>query len=518
LSEVIGLLGSIFGMVFQLAFSIPPWARAFEQMWNFAYPNRLPEPGDIVSMRIMGILNDEQYKQAMRFHGFSEYAAKDILSAARAKLAPELVLRLFRMGYITKEDYDKLMGILGYDSSTATLFELSMREYASLSDLVRFAIREVYTPEIRSKYGLDEDFPAQFEKEAMKIGVPPELARNYWAAHWELPSFEQGLRMLWYGLITRDELKTLLRALDVMPYWRDKLIDISYLPYTRVDIRRMYEMGLVDEAQVKKNYMMLGYDEEHAENLTKFTVLQALESQKDLSLSMIKKAYFNGVIARDQALEHIKKLGYDDANAELILTLAEIEEKDKELEDKAEAIIAQFKAGVIDEVTALTQLDALGVTAKYRDKLIAKAKTEKAKGKTLPSKSDLEKWFMAEIIDEAKLREYLLKLGFTPQDIDFYVKALWLEKLDRQEAKARQENPKLLPRETLITLFVEGTIDESRLRKGLQDLRFSADDVELLVQHAYLKQAEYLAKKAKSIIPEAEELVKELREIIASKA
>jgi len=142
----------------------------------------------------------------------------------------------------------------------------------TVADLVRMAVREVFTPAIRSQYGLDDEFPDDFSREGLKRGLSPEWAAAYWAAHWELPSIEQGFRMLHRGEIDLDELGTLLRTKDVMPYWRERLTAIAYLVPGRVDLRRMFRAGVIDEAQVRAGYTRLGYAAADAQTLTDFAV------------------------------------------------------------------------------------------------------------------------------------------------------------------------------------------------------------------------------------------------------
>ncbi|GAG78096.1 unnamed protein product, partial [marine sediment metagenome] len=86
------------------------------------------------------------------------------------------------------------------------------------------------------------------------------------------PSPQQGFDMLHRGVISDDELNMLLRALDVMPFWRDKLTQIAFRPLTRVDVRRMYKQGVLTETEVYESYLIAGYNEQNAERMAEFTV------------------------------------------------------------------------------------------------------------------------------------------------------------------------------------------------------------------------------------------------------
>ncbi|GAI69295.1 unnamed protein product, partial [marine sediment metagenome] len=90
-------------------------------------------------------------------------------------------------------------------------------------------------------------------------------------------SILQGFEMLHRDVITPEQLNSLFMATDIMPWWREKLQAISYSPLTRVDVRRVFKMGIIDREQVYRTYLDLGYNEEKAEWLTSFTEMQNTE-------------------------------------------------------------------------------------------------------------------------------------------------------------------------------------------------------------------------------------------------
>jgi len=195
-----------------------------------------------------------------------------------------------------------------------------------IADIITMAVREAFTPAIAARFGQYEDLPSEYVTWAGKKGLSPEWAERYWAAHWSLPSITQGFEMFQRGVISRDDLYLLLRALDVMPFWRDKLMQISYVPLTRVDIRRMYTLGVLNVSEVNKAYKDIGYNDENAARLTAFTVKlteQAAERSKAAktkalaaqaptwttaqTISFMKK----GLITQDRAANELMLLGYD---------------------------------------------------------------------------------------------------------------------------------------------------------------------------------------------------------------
>ncbi|GAJ17407.1 unnamed protein product, partial [marine sediment metagenome] len=161
-----------------------------------------------------------------------------------------------------------------------------------------------------------QDFPEDLEKYAGQKGLSEEWAKRYWAAHWALPSPQQGFEMLHRGVINEDELNMLLRAQDVMPFWRDKLVAIAYRRLTRVDVRRMYREGVLTEGEVYEAYLEHGYNPENARRMSEFTIKQTLSSLSKFTSADITKAYSNGMISAGEARILLQSIGIrpDDAN------------------------------------------------------------------------------------------------------------------------------------------------------------------------------------------------------------
>lgn len=242
------------------------------------------------------LLND------LREQGWSDERIDLGIEASRKPIDALALIELWRRGKLTDAGIDKELRIAGFkDDQIATLKELRF-VLPNAQDLVRFAVREVYTPEIAEKFGQFEDFPDKAMEDAGRIGVDRELLSKYWAAHWDLPGATLGFEMLHRGTITEEELKTLLRALDVMPFWRDKLIDISWNVPTRVDVRRFWEMGTIDEPRLRKIYTAMGYHGEDLEDYVLWTKIY-------VAFPDLIARYKNGWIKEDDVLSELKALG-----------------------------------------------------------------------------------------------------------------------------------------------------------------------------------------------------------------
>jgi len=225
------------------------------------------------------------------------------------------------------------------------------------------AVREAFTPAIAEKFGQYQDFPSDLEKYAGQKGLSEEWAKRYWAAHWALPSPQQGFEMLHRGVIDSPELDMLLRAQDVMPFWRDRLTAIAYRPLTRVDVRRMYKQGVLDEREVFESYQDQGYDDKNAERMAEFTVRQTLSSLSKFTSSDIIKAFTNRMIGRGEAVSMLIDIDIRSADANYIVSTAEYKRLWAFTDDQIAGIRNLYKKRMYDENQARDKLARLNLPA-----------------------------------------------------------------------------------------------------------------------------------------------------------
>jgi hypothetical protein len=276
-------------------------------------------------------------------------------------------LRLWIRELLSNKEFERHLKEAGFNDELIHAIKEGAYYYPSAGDFIRFAVRDTFREDVVEKYQYDAEYPKQIEEYAKKAGFRPEWLKHYWRAHWELPSITLGYEMLHRGVITEDDLRTLLKIADIAPYWIHKTIQVSYSPYTRVDVRRMYRDGVLTREQVKRAYKDIGYDDEHAENLTVWTTKQSLAKERDLTKTEIKTAYLQGEITQGEAIEHLQGLGYDEDEADLILTLAEYQEEKRMRDYEIRVLKKEYAKGLITGEKLKKSLQALGLSEKYMD-------------------------------------------------------------------------------------------------------------------------------------------------------
>jgi hypothetical protein len=312
------------------------------------------------------------------------------------------------------------------------LFELS-HIMPPINDLIRMMVREAFRPDVIAKWGYGQDYPGEMDRFAAMQGLDPEWARRYWYAHWELPSINLGVEMVHRGIITTAEFDELLRIADYPAGWRGRIARSIYAPYTRVDTRRMYAVGVLTREDVKRTYLDLGYDDEHAENLTLWTEHEYGDEERDVTKTDALAAYQDSIIDRATCDGFLKALGYPPEYRNLLLARADYKKNKALLDLQISAIRANYLAATYDRGTAIAALNRLALSSGQVAALMEKWDAERVTKLRIPAAGQLSDMLFHEVLTGERYRGYMRELGYTEQAIeDFYRLSLHL----RQEAAA----------------------------------------------------------------------------------
>lgn len=385
-----------------------------------AFPIALPDPAMVQEMLRIGTVTVDTANDLLIKNGFSSDDARRILDIRRRIPDVGIVQVWFLRGFITREQALQILGQLGFEEpDNSRLLEMAFF-IPPVADLITMAVREVFTPDVAERFGQFQDFPAEFSRFAAQQGISEEWARNYWAAHWALPSVQMGFEMLHRRVITTEDLNLLLRSQDVMPFWREKLTQISFTPLTRVDIRRMHKLGVVTNDEVRDAYRDIGYDEQNAERLLQFTIQLNAPDEGDtpqvlegLTRAAIISLFRRGTITRSETGELLRAIGLGAAAAETFIQVAELQEDEAQRDAETDLIIEQARAGILTRAQAEDRLNALGVSAVETDRALLKLQRSLDAAAKLPSKSDLDSLLQAEIIGDAVYLDTMTRLGFS---------------------------------------------------------------------------------------------------------
>jgi hypothetical protein len=427
--------------------------------------------------------------------GYDDFRANVLNLISQKQLSVNEDIAAWLRGLISDEELEERLYKLWYEPKDRDIIKKLSQVIPGVQDLIRLAVREAWNDETSRRFEYDADYPQQVEEWAKKQGLSPDWVRRYWRAHWELPSVSDGYEML-HRLrpgrtnvpFTKDDLETLLRTADIPRFFRERLIAISYQPYTRVDVRRMYKIGILSKDEVYQAYLDLGYDEEHAKNLTEFTVKYETgdsdtkqEKYRELSLGVLKDGYLKGVIAESELVKRVSNLGYDADETKMIVDLYRLEKSvaDKpaiksELKSKIRSIVeAGYSLGLLDRDKATQYLLSIGwldtdISA-YLDLLDYTLTLEDTSNKV----NSIHKLYLSRLITEQEVYAELGKLAIP----DAYQRRLlsnWKLEISTKQRMLTESQYRLA--------WTKGIIKEEDYRTALSGLGYGNYEIELLVK------------------------------------
>ena len=244
------------------------------------------------------------------------------------------------------EKYAKYFGDLkdmGWSDERMEALKFFTEFLPSPRDLVEWEAKEVFEPAMVEKYGLADEFETLDLSLFAKVGVTPEQARNFWIAHWEHASWLQVVEMLRRGQLKEEDVWDWFRLVEIPPFWRQKLINISWEVPTRVDVRRFWDMRTIDEARLREVYTAIGY---HGKDLDDYVLWTKIYTDFPDLLARYK----NGWITLDQVKSELVAMGMKPERADTM-----IEEKIKKaaperVAKERELTAAEIIKGVKKEV------------------------------------------------------------------------------------------------------------------------------------------------------------------------
>ena len=355
--------------------------------------------------------------------------------------AAEMIAAGWR-GFVNQAQVDDELSRQGWgDSERSLLYDL-LKPLPGPGDLVTMAVREAFSPEQVAALGLAAEFPAAFGEWMTKQGYDIEWAQRFWYSHWALPSISMAFEMLHRGVLDESGLDALLKAQDISPAWRDKLTEISYNPLTRVDVRRMYGLGVLDRSDVLQSYRDIGYNEINAERMTEFTVLYESEDVREATKADILRGYREGMLTEQETVGWLVEINYSQEIASYLVA-QETAKRERALTDEQIGLIKTlFIGGDLTEPEARTRLTALALTSSEIDVKLASWSVTRASKINRPTQSQLTRMLERDIITDTDYRDAVGELGYKAPFVDWYVTLALDDKADKArvaEERARTE-------------------------------------------------------------------------------
>lgn len=423
--------------------------------------------------------------------------------AKRSGLSPELfdLYTKLSQSFITAENYVEMWRRTGDDSHLDMLHKLGVSDddisrlrtlalaIPTPSDLVRFMVRDAFDPAAIAAGNLDFQFDQKIDQDwNRRVGVDDDTLRLYWRAHWALPSPTMFYTMFHRGFITETQMREALAVADFAPGWIENLVRINYLVPGRIDVRRMYEAGIItDDADLIRRHTDMGYSPEDAATLAGF--VKALKAQQDEAdatrlrgplVAAVIKAYADGAEDYDTALDHLVVLGLTRDTAVYRLQEADLFRERDRADRVKHAIGREYTRGFISKGDAQERLNEFGFEQNEADGLFASWDLDRelsdmsaeAHHQRDLTRAEVIEAYTDHIIDAADAAAHLTQMGYDGQEAATII-SLADYRATRADQKAIQA--------ALKAQYTRRDIDDSSVRQTLESFGYSQARIVALI-------------------------------------
>jgi len=393
-----------------------------QQNLNAEFSPSLPDANAMIQTAFIAPEKTTEVRDILKRLGFSDDHIDLLFISAYRMHDPQTIQALYLRGEMDEVEAITQLEQLGYTGTRCVDIMKLWEVIPPVQDIITMAVKEAFSPEIAEKFGQYEDFPKEFGEWTAKMGLTKEWAERYWAAHWQLPSLQMGYEMLHRGVITQEELALLMKAQDVMPFWREKLQKISFSPYTRIDLRRMHDMGVVTDDELVKNYMEQGYDEEHARKMAEFTIAYNRDNDKKITQAAIIKAYRSSILTKDDTRALLAPLKYTNDQIDFMIASADFDEEIELQNIYIASIKTRFVGNLWDDLTTQAALMKLNLPGARITALMEQWTAAKMVDVKMPSKTDMDKFYKNNIVTEDEYKTEMYRLGYSFSQVEWYLK------------------------------------------------------------------------------------------------
>ncbi len=217
-------------------------------------------------------------------------------------------------------------------------------------------------------------------------------------------------------------------ALDIMPAWREPLQAISYSPYTRVDVRRMHKIGVLDDEAVFTAYADVGFSPFAPGELHE-TVAAAFHCEKCRHESKCGRMLDFTILYNAEPPEADKT--------------EEDEEKIRERDRTKTDILTGLADGLIEEAEAAGLLADMGYSAEEVEYYISRVDYELAQDELTTQLRYLHDSYIKGVKTFEQVTDDLGKLNLPAKMTEHYLKVWGLERTARSNKPTKSEESRL---------------------------------------------------------------------------
>lgn len=364
------------------AYNRPTWDVALS-MWNRGYINET----DVDSALQYGRVPSYWWPFLKRMRQEILSPADWALAALRRNVTTEDAAAGAAMSGLNADDFNILMLNTGEPPGTMQLLEAYRRNFIDEPTLVKgilqSRVRDEWIPTIEKlRYSpmstanaanavvrgyLSEADGADI---AQQNGLEPEHWRYVLESNGRPPSHEQLATLYLRGIISKAQFEQGIRESDIKDKYISDVFDlrVKFLPL--FEARTLLNAGEITGKTFTEQLLVQGYEKAVIDEILAAAGTGKKVTAKHLTAADYTELFDTGVLDRDATLTGLKSIGYDEADAKSLVTIAETKAQTKLVTQLVTNVRTQFDRYKLTEAQAKTELEAIGVQSAEITRLV----------------------------------------------------------------------------------------------------------------------------------------------------
>jgi len=419
---LIALIGSLVGVMSRGIGN--PLGRIVEGRIDSLVRSQKLDWGSLMNLWQRDLISESRLDNSLAVLGLNHETIQALKLGYRKSFDEGLLTQALWRKTLNVEQINTELKRQGFTRTQQLNWHAARRIIPSPTDLVSMAVREAFNDDVARRFGYDDNYPGEAAEWAEKQGLGQEWFKRYWRAHWQLPGITQVREMWRRGIIEQEDVDRFLLAADLPTFWRKAIQKWMSAEITRVDVRRLYALGVISVEDVYRRYRKLGYSEDDAGLMTEWTSAEYLNKERELTKSDILSMFEKGIITSDDTSEYLQALGYRDSDILLLMTRTELKQQEAFESQIISNVQKLYVAGQYDRTDVFARLGELDTPGTFiLERLRVWDLLRKSKIR-VPSVTQLRDMTQKNIISTQQFRIELESKGYPEHYINWY-EQLW---------------------------------------------------------------------------------------------
>lgn len=421
------ILGAAVGMLVAIVSRgvIDPVGRNLEHQGERIFRSHLVDLGSAVLMKQRGIIDQNAYDKLLEMNGVPDDAIKWYSRLGQPLIDDSTLTQLMWRKDILESDVTFELKRRGMTTEHIARWKKVREVIPSPSELISIAVREGFNDSVAARFGYDEDYPTVAADYAEMQGMSQKFFKAAWRAHWTLPGLVQVREMYHRDIINTEDVEIYLKAADLPIFWRNAIVKWMDRVVTRVDARRMYDLGIWTEARVFAHHKELGYNDQDAEDMTMWVALNYMSDDRDLTKSDILTMYQDGILTGVESTGYLEALDYKPQAIALLLAHRDLKRDEAYERQIISNVRALFVGGLYTRTDVFAQLGKIATPAAVIQQSLAVWDLEKERKVAVPTTTQLRDMVLEDVITVDTFIAEMRNKKYPDKYINWYVK-LWM--------------------------------------------------------------------------------------------